>query len=180
MPFQVPGSPLKHVLKCRSPSTSFALGGEAHRLLLTKTAADPMVQLYDLATGEHVRDIETSVGDMHVTPSGTRLIVIDRFSEKSIKVSAWGNSGEGFSNTYIYMYRCPLSWNGLIILSGARFTARAAGSMWLDLALVPNWSNPIQSNPIIFLSHYGALVWDRRLFPLFKDRHRWWWVAFLK
>ena len=100
MPFQVPGSPLKHVLKCRSPSTSFALGGEAHRLLLTKTAADPMVQLYDLATGEHVRDIETSVGDMHVTPSGTRLIVIDRISEKSIKVSG-GTQERGFGNTYV-------------------------------------------------------------------------------
>lgn len=83
----MPGSPLKHVLKTELSATSHTLTGDESRYLMVKAASGSIVQVYDLVLGEHVKDIETSGGDMYVTPSGTRLVIVDHMGEKAIKVN---------------------------------------------------------------------------------------------
>ena len=92
---QVPGSPLRYTFDCMGTPTRFSLSGEQGRHLLCKQSSSPLVQILDLATGEVKSTVVTSVGDLHVTPNGQRLVVVDHITEKAIKVHA-SDTGQFF------------------------------------------------------------------------------------
>ena len=83
---QVPGSPLRYTIECHNNPTHFQLVGENTRFMLAKQASKPLVEIFDLATGEPNGEVETSIGDMYLTPNGQYLIIMDHMNEKSIKI----------------------------------------------------------------------------------------------
>ena len=82
----IPGSPLKYTFTCGSVPTHMALRGTDSRFLLTKEKASQVIQTFDMVTGEKNRDICTSIGEMHVTPDGQKLLIVDHITEKAIKL----------------------------------------------------------------------------------------------
>ena len=78
----------RYTIECRHSPSQFGLFGNECRYILAKDPEQPLVQQFDLATGEHRRDIETSVGHMHITPNGLYAGIVDHVSKKSIKVRA--------------------------------------------------------------------------------------------
>ena len=83
---QVPGSPLKYTIECAGKPTHFGLTGDDSRFILTKEASSPTIQMFDLATGEPKPDISMSVGDMHVTPGGELVAIVDSVTQRTIKI----------------------------------------------------------------------------------------------
>ena len=82
----IPGSPLKFTLSCDNAPTNMALAGADCRFVLTKEKSSQIIQTFDLLTGEKVRDICTSIGEMNITPNGEKLLILDHITEKAIKL----------------------------------------------------------------------------------------------
>ena len=84
--YNIPGSPLRYSLQTKGNPTSFALCGENSQYILCKESPTTKVSVYDLTNGKAKYDIITSIGEMQLTPSGHRIVVVDHIDEKSIKI----------------------------------------------------------------------------------------------
>ena len=83
---QVPGSPLKYSIKTNGPLTDMTLMGYEGRYALSKNQKSHSIQVYDLVTGHHEADIFSSVGNMYLSPNGERTVIVDRLTEKTLKI----------------------------------------------------------------------------------------------
>ena len=84
---KVPGGPLKHRLGCPDCPTTFGLVDDAgRRRILAKDPHRATVSVFNTETGERLADIDTSAGDMHMSPNGRYLVMVDGDERKSIKV----------------------------------------------------------------------------------------------
>ena len=83
---QVPGSPLRYTIECQNKPTNLCLHGDDSRHVLVKNPDEKLVRVFDLATGEHARDISMTIGEMTLTPNGLYAIVEDHVQHKSIKI----------------------------------------------------------------------------------------------
>ena len=82
----VPGSPLKYTFTCSARPDSITLVGENSRFLLVKQESKTTLYPYDLVTGEHLPDVIASAGEVHHTPDGKHLVIIDNISQKAVKI----------------------------------------------------------------------------------------------
>ncbi|XP_013419382.1 NACHT and WD repeat domain-containing protein 2-like [Lingula anatina] len=83
---QVPGGPLQHTLESPTPLQFFQLLGSDSRYLLAKERSSQNILVFDLATGEWKYDIQASAGDMHLTPDGSMIVLLDHVTEMSVKI----------------------------------------------------------------------------------------------
>ena len=87
----VPGSPLKYTLTCPANPESITLVGATSRYLLVKQASKTTLYPYDLVTGEYLPEIIASAGQVHHTPDGKHLVIIDNVTQKAVKIHAQEN-----------------------------------------------------------------------------------------
>ena len=82
----IPGSALMQIFTCDTVPTHMALVGTDSRFVLTKEKSSQVIQKFDLVSGENVKNICTSIGEMNITPNGKKLLIVDHITEKAIKL----------------------------------------------------------------------------------------------
>ena len=83
---QMPGSALKHTLECKLTPHALTLVGNDSRYLMVKNNDSRTIEMFDLVTGEFERCIQTSKGEMKVSPCGRYIIILNTETEKAIKI----------------------------------------------------------------------------------------------
>ena len=92
----VPGSSLQFTLNAPDEMEHFRFlhgsvfdsnNTEDEKLLVCKKREDAYVHVFDMPTGELRTTVFASNGELHVTPNGKYLVIVDHVTEKSIKVS---------------------------------------------------------------------------------------------
>ena len=89
---KIPGGPLQHTLQPPERPDCFVLS-KVRRSLLTKLVDSSYVYTYDLDTGRITSKVFASSGELHLTPDGVFLVIVDHETEKAIKIHR-SNSGE--------------------------------------------------------------------------------------
>lgn len=98
----MPGSALQYTLHC--PVACDFLGFVFdERYLLGKKKDDSIVYVFDLLNGQLKDTVFTSNGELHVTPDGQHLVIVDHVTEKSIKIHESG-TGNFVSQVIILNY----------------------------------------------------------------------------
>ncbi|KAH9495509.1 hypothetical protein Btru_013100 [Bulinus truncatus] len=81
----VPGTSLGYTLECPNVTERIVYLHD-DRYLACKRNDDPNVLRFDLKTGEPIKSVFASIGELHVTPNNKYFIVVDHVTEKSIKI----------------------------------------------------------------------------------------------